>query len=91
MNADEAREILQREQEARDVLQREKEAAKIAAPLVTATLTNSLSDIGGIKVSFTIWPMSFEVNAEPEKIVMLVKRMVQEFMAAGIIAKSSNG
>jgi len=77
--------------EAKEVLRKEAEHLHTTQPLVRAVITpQERGDLGiGIKVRFTVGPISFDTEAGPEQIVTLVKRIVQEFIAADIIPKSS--
>ena len=78
-------------EEAKRVIRAEEEqVAALKSPLsgqASLTMTPSDSEHSWMKVHLMVGPMSIDTEAEPERIIYLVKRMVQEFMSAGIIPK----
>ena len=61
--------------------------AGMAPGVVVESAVPSMKIKGGIKVKLNLGPVSIDTEAEPEQIVVLVKRMAQEFIAANIITK----
>ncbi len=76
MDANEAREVLRRE-----------ESEKHGSISTAEPHRTTDAERGGIKVRLMVGPVSIDTEAESEQIIVLVKRMVQEFQSAGIIPK----